>query len=135
MGRLPSKDLVGQLKAATVDRRPVVLRDDLLLVRAPSAQPARFAALATANCCAMTISSGNRYGPASQRMLGHDQAWAGPSLPTQNGCGYVSMTCVPPAALSCQPCFVGLELIVNAMAIAEMNHSNPPTHGIRLSSM
>ncbi len=48
---------------------------------------------------------------------------------------YVSMTWVPPAALSCQPCFVGLELIVNAMAIAATNHSNPPTHGIRLSSM
>lgn len=55
-----------------------------------------------------------------------------PELPNQN---YVSMTCVPPAALSCQPCFVGLELIVNAMAMAATNHSNPPTHGIRLSSM
>lgn len=67
---------------------------------------------------------------------GATRIWAAPLARFTFGpLSYTSMTCVPPAALSCQPCFVGLELIVNAMAIAEMNHSNPPTHGIRLSSM
>ncbi len=60
----------------------------------------------------------NRFRRAGQRYLG-------PS----------STTRVPSAKRSCQPCLVGLEPMVTAMPRAANNHSTPPIHGMRLSSM